>query len=210
MNKAFTLSEVLITLGIIGVVAALTLPAIVNNTNNKTLETSLKKSYSTIYQALNIYYAQNGEKITPENIGAHELKPILLKYMDVIDSEAKSVDDKTYKNYTGTSYVNRVFFYDGQFILKDGSLILLRNAGGNQLFISVDINGPNKRPNQLGHDLFMFEINTKGELVPMGAKETIYYNINDTWCSSTSTNAMNGAACTIKAVNEKDYFKKLL
>ena len=41
-QKAFTLAEVLITLGIIGVVAAMTLPAVINTTKNKELETALK------------------------------------------------------------------------------------------------------------------------------------------------------------------------
>ena len=40
MNKGFTLAEVLITLGIIGVVAAMTLPALVNHTQGKELELS--------------------------------------------------------------------------------------------------------------------------------------------------------------------------
>ena len=44
---AFTLAEVLITLGIIGVVAALTLPTVINNVHHKELETALKKQYST-------------------------------------------------------------------------------------------------------------------------------------------------------------------
>lgn len=41
--KAFTLAEVLITLGIIGIVAALTLPALIQNNRNKELQTGLKK-----------------------------------------------------------------------------------------------------------------------------------------------------------------------
>lgn len=41
-GKAFTLAEVLITLGIIGVVAALTLPAIIQKNNKKVLKLLLK------------------------------------------------------------------------------------------------------------------------------------------------------------------------
>ena len=48
LRKAFTMTEVLITLGIIGVVAAMTLPPLINNNRNKTLETALKKNYSVI------------------------------------------------------------------------------------------------------------------------------------------------------------------
>lgn len=52
MKKAFTLAEVLITIGIIGVIAALTIPALINKTNKKELETAFKKQYSTLQQAI--------------------------------------------------------------------------------------------------------------------------------------------------------------
>ena len=55
MKKAFTLAEVLITLGIIGVVAALTIPTLVNNYRKKQFETGLKKEYSVLLQALDMY-----------------------------------------------------------------------------------------------------------------------------------------------------------
>ncbi len=48
---AFTLAEVLITLGIIGVVAALTLPALISNYNRHVVETRLEKFYSIMNQA---------------------------------------------------------------------------------------------------------------------------------------------------------------
>lgn len=50
-NKGFTLAEVLITLGIIGVVAAMTLPTIITRTIEKENVTKLKKIYSTMAQA---------------------------------------------------------------------------------------------------------------------------------------------------------------
>lgn len=54
LNKnAFTLAEVLITLGIIGVVAAMTLPSIIQNKQKKDLEVSFKKSYTNFYNAFN-------------------------------------------------------------------------------------------------------------------------------------------------------------
>ncbi|MBP3924998.1 type II secretion system protein [bacterium] len=50
-KPAFTLAEVLITLGIIGIVAALTLPAVIGNYNRRVVETRLKKAYSVYTQA---------------------------------------------------------------------------------------------------------------------------------------------------------------
>ena len=230
-KNGFTMAEVLITIGIIGLVAALTLPALINNNRNKALEAAFKKNYSAISQALNMYYAQNGERLMPEYVNRHELKPILMKYMNVLhdcgwgaedrqDALSKtciptnytdtSKNSKVYKNFNGTNPMQLVQFDDGQFILNDGSLILLENGSpGGSLYISVDVNGYLKNPNRLGQDLFIFQIDDKGNLLPMGANGTAYYSANDAYCSKTSTNKMNGAGCTIKAVNEKDYFTKL-
>ena len=46
--KAFTLSEVLITLGIIGIIAAMTLPSLVGRYQEKVTVTRLKKYYSIL------------------------------------------------------------------------------------------------------------------------------------------------------------------
>lgn len=62
-KKAFTLAEVLITLGIIGVVAALTIPTLMANHRKKVVETRLSKFYSTINQAILMAEANYGDKI---------------------------------------------------------------------------------------------------------------------------------------------------
>ena len=49
---AFTLAEVLVTLGIIGVVAAITMPTLVANNREKQLITALKKNNALIEQSL--------------------------------------------------------------------------------------------------------------------------------------------------------------
>ncbi len=52
MNNAFTLAEVLITLAIIGVVAAMTMPTLINNTNGAQFKTAYKKALSVLSQAV--------------------------------------------------------------------------------------------------------------------------------------------------------------
>lgn len=81
--------------------------------------------------------------------------------------------------------------------------------GSSQLFISVDVNGVNKKPNRLGHDLFMFQIDNKGSLLPMGVPGTSYYSETDAYCSPSIISNMNGAGCTYKALNDKNYFNSL-
>ncbi len=59
-NSSFTLAEVLITLGIIGVVAAMTLPALIQKQNEKATVVQLKKAYSMLSQAVLAEIAENG------------------------------------------------------------------------------------------------------------------------------------------------------
>jgi len=61
MKKAFTLAEVLITLGIIGVVAAMTMPVLIQKNNNRIVETRLKKFYSVFNQAILMSVKDNGD-----------------------------------------------------------------------------------------------------------------------------------------------------
>ena len=61
-NKlAFTMAEVLITIGIIGLVAAMTLPGLINNAQNKEKVTALKKAYSVLSQATLLAVELNGD-----------------------------------------------------------------------------------------------------------------------------------------------------
>ncbi len=61
---AFTLAEVLITLGIIGVVAAVTIPSLIQIHKKNVVETRLKKFYSVMSNAILISVANNGEPST--------------------------------------------------------------------------------------------------------------------------------------------------
>ena len=59
-RAAFTLAEVLTTLGIIGVVAAITLPTVINKAQNMILKNQFRKAYSTLHNAINLVQVQNG------------------------------------------------------------------------------------------------------------------------------------------------------
>lgn len=226
---AFTLAEVLITLGILGVVAAMTLPALIQNYKNKELQTGLKRGFSMISQALDMYQAEHGERIKADGTLVHlELAKHLKKYLKVIKDcgYAYSAEDKNlgcipnnktsreegsnYKTLNNKAILNLNLFDDSQFILNDGSIILIENSGKSDnlnLYISIDVNGYKKSPNALGKDLFMFQIDKDGKLLPMGAQGTTYYSETDDFCSDSSASNINGAGCTYKALMDNDYFK---
>ena len=86
-KKAFTLAEVLITLGIIGVVAAMTIPTLMNNTQNNEFKTAYKKAYAEINQAF--MQALQEQSITPRD-GGNALAATASEW-DVIQSAFKAV-----------------------------------------------------------------------------------------------------------------------
>lgn len=207
----------------IGVVAAMTLPALVNQTQGKELETGLQKAYSVIQAALNQMAYDEGQTINITNYPTHTFMPIFKKYFKItkdcgtVGCETLGTSDdgkvdyssKNYKTYNNKKLQN-AFFDDGQAIASDGMLILIENNSlgvSSGIFLSVDVNGIHKKPNRWGHDLFTFQIMDSGKLLPMGAEGT-KYNSTD-YCSATSSNTSNGIGCTYRALTEKDYFKNL-
>ena len=212
--RAFTLAEVLITLGIIGVVAAMTMPSVVNNVEGKQLQSALKKGYSEISQAFELMKSDIGRDILPVDYPpgtfAKEYKEYFVKtlssnYSGLVSKDLDIVDFnglKTYKTYNKKNSLISNFFDDGQFVLPDGALILINDSG--PMLLSIDVNGMNKGPNLYGRDLFTFEITNEGKLLPSGAVGTSSVFL----CSKTSTSSMNGGGCTYYAITDPNYFKK--
>ena len=125
INKGFTLAEVLITLGIIGVVAALTIPVLMNNIRNKELESRFKKTSSELQTALQKVQYDEGTTIYG-NITSQkgELISVILKQFKSPAKEASRYDitvgkikgkDIIYKNFDG---VNDFYTYG----LDDGTI----------------------------------------------------------------------------------------
>ncbi len=125
---AFTLAEVLITLGVIGIVAAMTIPTLVNSYKEKQRVTQLKKAYSVLNQAFTMAVADYG---TPDNwgltitntgetdeegnrifdrIGTTNVSKILSKYI-----KSESLDK-------GTIISDAIYSLDGR-LVKDATLM---------------------------------------------------------------------------------------
>ena len=210
----FTLSEVLITLGIIGVVAALTLPVLMSNARNKQFESALKKEYSVLLQALEMYKQENGAPLLKSDCTYKQqcFKNNIKPYLKILSDCGP---DLCYKNYSFKyeTYSGRNagidFFDDGQLVLSDGSALFFENPGRTDLavllYVTVDVNGFKRLPNKWGVDTFTFQLMDDGRLLPMGADGTDYGE--DAYCSKTSTNNKNGIACTNKALKDPNYFK---
>ena len=184
-RAAFTLAEVLITLGIIGVVAAMTMPSLIQNYQEKATVTKLKKFYSLVSQAyVSILNDEGGSDTLQagDDLEMMEKFGKYLKYQKTCGRNKGCFPNVTYKSVTGNGYNKWEddTTYRSRAILTDGTLIMfnlnaLRNNSDNfYAQIYVDINGF-KGPNQLGRDFFYFYISPE-KIVPGGAKvlETIF------------------------------------
>ncbi len=209
-NKAFTLAEVLITLVIIGVIAAITVPTIIANSQEQEIKTALKKAHSIIQQALKFYYIDYGEFARGSDFEPRTFKEVFKRHFNVMNDYGingyfnANKNQDNYKTLNGNSNLNYYIFDDGQFDLIDGMFIMIENPsfgeGNNRVFIAVDVNGHDKKPNRLGKDLFFFQVNNEGQLAAMGEPGTFYSE--EEYCSSTSSDSMNGAGCTAKMLRK--------
>ena len=89
MKKGFTLAEVLITLAIIGVVAAISIPSVISNSQQQEFKTGLRKAVSVLNSAITMNMALDGE--SPYDNA--NLFGYLMKHMSVIKS---TTDIRTY------------------------------------------------------------------------------------------------------------------
>lgn len=117
-KRAFTLAEVLITLGIIGVVAALTMPTLIANYQKKATVTKLKKFYSLMNQAIQRSEAENGEitnwmpKRDLQNAEFDSFKDWYNKYLDKYIVSVSKTDVAPNEDSGGQPYYS-VAFSDG-------------------------------------------------------------------------------------------------
>lgn len=214
-KKAFTLAEVLITLGIIGVVASMTLPTLVNKYKKQEAITRLQKTYTVLNQALKLSEAENEAYEywqAASDMGAGE-------YFDKYWKPYFKISRKcnTYKE-CGYSSIAPWVLLNGQpstlnvvipvlrstFYTPDGVLIAISGFTGStdlddpsaavDTSIYVDINGP-KNPNQYGKDFFVF-VRTKKGIMPKG------YDARDTAVDANCSKSSTGLYCAAKIAKD--------
>lgn len=227
----FTLAEVLITLGIIGIVAAMTLPSLIIKNQEKETVTRLKKFYSSISQAFLMAKSEYGtpdEWYTTEAPyslqASNTMNDNLTKYMkltknckqehgclpNVMYKKIDKIDAFNWETHTAiskfvTSDGMSVFFYSYGTIPTDqgeGSLDFTYGA------IYVDVNGF-KKPNIFGRDMFSFII-TKEGIFPSGS-QLQNSSFNDIFPNSCNRNSCHGfcEGCTAWVLHNEnmDYMR---
>lgn len=224
-NLGFTLAEVLITLGIIGVVAAMTIPNLINNYKAKRLHSQFLKSYSTIQQVMKMFESEDLSTDPKDYPSSTEYSKTFAKFLQApLDCTGKTSapcyghrnsGDKMYKTLTGQTNLNLFTNDHGTFVLQDGTTILMDYPywveNGQQISgitIGVDLNGFKNKPNRVGYDLFVFQF-VDGELVTGGDSKSLFSDM-ERYCDVNSNDPRNGAGCAQKAKENTDYFKALI
>ncbi len=178
----FTLAEVLITLGIVGVIAAITLPALMADTTSAQIGPKLAKAVAAFEQANQVLLNNNDvdaltDAYTISNTSISEYTGVLTNYLkaDVISS------------YTGTydqaGDLPLITGLAGKLLTKDGMIFIISGLPTSKQTdtgllphkqrigaVYVDINGQTK-PNTAGIDLFAFSMWNDGSLKPVGGND---------------------------------------
>lgn len=143
-KSGFTLAEVLITLVIVGVIAALTIPTVISTYRKSVVESRLKASFSNLSNAVNRSVVDNGSIV-------------LWDYSDYENFTNKYILPYV-KNAKGNCVQQYVLNTPScNFYLADGTIWNISQKGTKFMQVMVDVNGDAK-PNKNGHDRFYFHI----------------------------------------------------
>lgn len=229
-KKAFTLAEVLITLGIIGVIAAMALPMLMGDINDIRFRSQFFKSYSVIQQTIKNMEADD-VAIVPTATDRRDnafYKQFMNYHNNIIDCGEYfnqkhqhgcfDYHSQSYKSLDGKgNFLERGYFDDGQILMPGGSLIIFEQPIGSSpgetvphIWIFIDVNGAAAPPNRAGYDLFVLQITDDG-LKPMGQNGTTYVDTDaEKYCDKNGSGKFNGMSCSTKLIqNRRDYFKWL-
>ena len=183
-KAAFTLAEVLITLGIIGIVSALTMPAVINHFKAKKLEVQFKTADAMLTKAI---------KMTVNELGYEDLKDLHLNYyVSSLDNNGgeprrnlEALNDVWVKQFKGAKQINALpeiyhrgvktygiignnvwpsdptTTYNNGYLLPNGMYVgrFNYNMGSSYptcFYFIFDTNGPYRGPNRYGHDIFKY------------------------------------------------------
>lgn len=212
---AFSLAETLITLGIIGVVSAMTLPVLMTKITDSRNSSMMRQDYSILQQMM--LMANDAGAIGSIVIGnnAQEMKSwfdtYFLPHIKITNVcyNKWGCWNKDVKTINGSKYQGNSIcgVQTISFILNNGSYVCMDDFGdsrfgvkleGTSIGLLVDVNG-DKQPNVIGKDIFAFVF--KGDKLVPGGSDMSEEEI-DKNCSLTGSGAYAGTYCTAKALKQ--------
>ena len=230
-RKGFTLADVLITLGIIGVVASLTIPPLVQSTNKKTMGNALARSVELIQQGFTNIKVE-AQKNSADDTVFENLA--MIKKSDLgLDGEAYITDDNSFyndtrsflgteesnyninsiKNFSGSDVANNLLQdFTAYKFNKANMVVMFQNVTNNDIVnadndtiiskVLIDANGV-AGPNRFGKDVFLFGLTNAGTLIPAGTEQ--YNDFDNTIATGACSGASvgDGTACAARVMTDK-------
>lgn len=179
---AFTLTELLIALGIIGTIAAISIPSLMNNINNKLLATQIKSNTVAFQQLISDQLVINKTKTLEDTDMASEEG--FYKHLDTVStcSSTKKCWADSYTTIPKTQNTWETLPKNGGVLLKNGAAVKYEAQNvkekGYIAKVYIDTNGVDY-PNIIGRDLFGFYITKDAKIQGDGSP-------NPTPCDSTT------------------------
>lgn len=209
MKTGFTLAEVLITLGVIGIVAAMTMPSIIANYQKQEATAKVKKVYTILNQAMKHSEVDNEAYENWDaafDMGANDyFNKYWQPYLQIM-KKCSTYQECGYSSITpwvsqnGTTNTLNVVNTSlrTSAYLPDGILILISATLGDATVkdenIYIDINGP-KKPNKAGKDYFIF-IRTKNGIMPN------CYGLTEDQVNNDCSRTGSGQCCAAKLAKD--------
>lgn len=208
----FTLAEVLITLGIVGVIAALTLPILFREYEEQQIVSAFKKDFSDINGAVNSLKADNGGTLQGTTVDNLISKLSILKDCSNSSSQGCWHSDTTIPkmlsganwSWPGTGAGRGIILVNGAYVLISGyngscnsTMMGLTNACA---FIVIDVNGSNG-PNIFGRDSFELYIHESG-VIPAGIKGNRSETTPTSYGCREAGGNPNGEGCSKRVLYE--------
>ncbi len=196
LKCGFTLAEILITLSIIGVVAALTVPAVVSSAADRALIAAAKKAYNTMQKSYLQLSNEDPGALTRVDTRSSNLLKELAPYLNVAETCFETVGcfpDVHYGSKAGWDAGNYSTNTDSHKLrLADGM-----SLSSDSLFhVTIDVNGSDG-PNVYGKDLLNFTFHHEGsKVIPFSD------NLND--CTQTGGAGACGYCMVFKNSMECD------
>lgn len=224
-KSAFTLAEVLITLGVIGVVAAMTIPTLIHNYKAKEMRTRLLRANSIIQDGIGRMVAD--EVNISDILKNRDTDTIRLYFKDGGCLVPQDKKEGNYYNYGGVYLAggSAQTIYWPPYCLTDGMLLWFATLNDwnsswdgwnptDYTVLIVDINGWKNPPDRWGKDTFFWFYSPEDNRVrPFGKSSYILKKILSSYYYACPGNSElmseAGIGCTEEAINDESYFKKL-
>ena len=190
-KQGFTLAEVLITLAIIGIVAAITLPGLNNGVNSRKVGPALAKAVNNLENAnrtalvkqskrtledLDLTYSANELGVSGD--GKSYLNRIAKYMQGELVKRGSATSDLEFISKDGISY--KMHYTDKKSFFKSDKRAELPRSKyeGNYFNVLIDVNGGGQ-PNKEGEDRFLVHIDNFGIVIPAGGVEADDYGASD-------------------------------